>query len=208
MESLFPQGIAHYLAGGLLIGAAVALLYLVVGLIGGASTVFTSTWSYVSSLPHFRQPRIVGSRDWRLVYAAGMLIGGALAARAARLERLIGICLAGSAALLVLVGSGWLPGTLAMAVASLAGFGTGLAGPSRDMLIRRASPPGATGRVYGTVYSGLDIGFALAAPVFGAVLDAGSTGGVFHGAAFALGCGVACASLVGLRLAATRRVAA
>jgi FSR family fosmidomycin resistance protein-like MFS transporter len=145
---------------------------------------------------------------YMLAGVAGMLIGGALAARAARLERLIGICLAGSALLLVLVGSGWLPGPLAMAVASLAGFGTGLAGPSRDMLIRRASPPGATGRVYGTVYSGLDIGFALAAPVFGAVLDAGSAGGVFHGAAFALGCGVACASLVGLRLAATRRVAA
>jgi MFS transporter, FSR family, fosmidomycin resistance protein len=106
------------------------------------------------------------------------------------------------------VGSGWLPGLLAMAVAALAGFGTGLAGPSRDMLIRRASPPGATGRVYGTVYSGLDIGFALAAPIFGAVLDAGAPGSVFHGAAFALGCGVACASLVGLRLASVRRVAA
>jgi uncharacterized membrane protein YedE/YeeE len=56
----------------------VSLLYVVAGLIGGASTLFTSTWSYVSSLPHFQQPRIVGSRNWRLVYAAGMLLGGAL----------------------------------------------------------------------------------------------------------------------------------
>ena len=78
MESLFPQGIAHYLAGGLLIGAGMSLLYVVAGLIGGASTLFTSTWSYVSSLPHFQQPRIVGSRHWRLVYAVGMLLGGAL----------------------------------------------------------------------------------------------------------------------------------
>lgn len=60
---------------------------------------------------------------------------------------------------------------LAATLASLAGFGTGLAGPSRDMLIKRAAPPGATGRVYGTVYSGLDLGFTLAAPVFGALLD-------------------------------------
>lgn len=77
-DSLFPLGIAHYLAGGLIIGLGVALLFLVTGLIGGASTVFSSTWSYVSSLPHFRQPRLTGSRAWRLVYAGGMLLGGAL----------------------------------------------------------------------------------------------------------------------------------
>ena len=81
----------------------------------------------------------------------------------------------------------------------------GLAGPSRDMLIKRASPPGATGRVYGTVYSGLDIGFALAAPVFGAILDGGRPDGVFYGAALALGLGIASASLVGLRVALTAR---
>ena len=139
---------------------------------------------------------------------AGLLLGGLLAARADRLERLIGVCLAGSAVLLTLVGTGWLPGVLAIVVAALAGLGTGLAGPSRDLLIRRASPPGATGRVYGTVYSGLDLGFALAAPIFGAVLDGGNPGGVFFGAALALALGVICASLIGVRLAMTRSVAA
>ena len=103
--------------------------------------------------------------------ALGILAGGFLAVRATHLERVIGACLAGAALLLALVGSGVLPATLAMVATALAGFGAGLAGPSRDMLIKRASPPGATGRVYGTVYSGLDIGFALAAPVFGAILD-------------------------------------
>ena len=76
------------------------------------------------------------------------------------------------------------------------------------MLIKRASPPGATGRVYGTVYSGLDLGFALAAPVFGAVLDGGNPGGVFYGAALALALGVLCASMIGLRVAMTRSMAA
>ncbi len=52
-----------------------------------------------------------------------------------------------AAALLLLTATGWLPGGLAAVVAALAGFGTGLAGPSRDMLIKRAAPPGATGRV-------------------------------------------------------------
>jgi MFS transporter, FSR family, fosmidomycin resistance protein len=138
----------------------------------------------------------------------GLLLGGFLAARAVRLERMIGVCLAGSAVLLALVGTGWLPSVLAIAVAALAGLGTGLAGPSRDMLIKRASPPGATGRVYGTVYSGLDLGFALAAPVFGAVLDGGSPGGVFFGAALALVLGVTCASMIGLRVSTTRTAVA
>ncbi len=138
----------------------------------------------------------------------GLLLGGFVAARAARLERTIGICLAAAGALLALVGTGWLPAALAIGVAAFAGLGTGLAGPSRDMLIKRASPPGATGRVYGTVYSGLDLGFALAAPVFGAVLDGGNPNGVFFGAALALALGVLSASMIGLRLATTRSVAA
>jgi len=138
----------------------------------------------------------------------GLLLGGFVAARAARLERTIGICLAAAGALLALVGTGWLPAALAIGVAAFAGLGTGLAGPSRDMLIKRASPPGATGRVYGTVYSGLDLGFALAAPVFGAVLDGGHPNGVFFGAALALALGVLSASMIGLRLATTRSVVA
>ncbi|MGH8166612.1 MAG: MFS transporter, partial [Woeseiaceae bacterium] len=91
------------------------------------------------------------------------------------------------------------------ALAAFAGFGVGLAGPSRDMLIKRAAPPRATGRVYGTVYSGLDLGFALAAPVFGALLDAGSPSTVFYGAALALAIGVASASFVGAGVSRARR---
>jgi predicted MFS family arabinose efflux permease len=140
--------------------------------------------------------------------AAGMVVGGFLAARSERLERTIGACLLGAAALLFLAGLPSLPGLLAATLAALAGFGTGLAGPSRDMLIKRAAPPGATGRVYGTVYSGLDLGFALAAPVFGALLDHGSPAGVFAGAALALLAGVASAALVGARVARVRRAAA
>lgn len=136
--------------------------------------------------------------------AAGMVAGGFLVSRADRLERLIALCLCGSALALLLVASGWLPGPLAMAVAALAGLGTGLAGPSRDMLIKRAAPPGATGRVYGTVYSGLDIGFALASPVFGALMDHQRPAAVFAGAGLALLGGVGSAWLVGAGVARRR----
>ena len=145
---------------------------------------------------------------YMLCGAAGMVVGGFLVGRVVRLEKIISVCLLASAALLVLVGTGWLPGVAAVVVAALAGVGTGLASPSRDMLIKRAAPPGATGRVYGTVYSGLDLGFCLAAPVFGALLDRGMTSGIFYGSAITLALSVVSAALVGVGVAARLRRAA
>ncbi len=139
---------------------------------------------------------------YMLFGAAGMVAGGFLVVRAERLERVIAACLLLSGLLLVLVGTGWLPGPVALGVVALAGLGAGLAGPSRDMLIKRAAPPGATGRVYGTVYSGLDLGFAVAAPVLGRMMDAGHTHGIFFAAAAALVVGVGSAALVGQGIAA------
>lgn len=142
--------------------------------------------------------------------ALGMVVGGFWAAREAELDRIIARCLFTSAVLLFAVGQGWVPalpgrlgaGWAAFAMVALAGVGVGMAGPSRDMLIKRAAPPGATGRVYGTVYSGLDLGFALSAPVFGSLLDHGHPQGVFIGSALALCVGLSSASAVGVGLRA------
>ncbi len=76
IDSIFPFGITHYLAGGLLLGLGVSLLFVMTGLIGGMSTVFSSTWSYVSNAKFFQQPRLTGSRAWRLFYAIGLILGG------------------------------------------------------------------------------------------------------------------------------------
>ena len=78
MDALFPLGITHYLLGGILIGSAVSLAYLTTGLVTGMSTVFSSTWSLFSRLSFFREPRLVGSRQWRLVLAAGLILGAAV----------------------------------------------------------------------------------------------------------------------------------
>ena len=142
---------------------------------------------------------------YMLCGAVGMVVGGFLVARVERLEKTISIFLALAAVLLALVGTGWLPGMAAVVVAALAGLGTGIASPSRDMLIKRAAPPGATGRVYGTVYSGLDLGFSIAAPVFGALLDRGLTEGIFYGSALALLLSVGSAALVGAGVASQSR---
>jgi uncharacterized protein len=74
----FPQGWAHYLQGGLFIGGGVALLFLLTGMIGGMSTVYSSTWSYILRQPFFQQAGLVKSRAWRLAYAAGLVGGAAL----------------------------------------------------------------------------------------------------------------------------------
>ena len=73
--SIFPLGWQHYLLGGLLIGAGTGLLFVLTGRIGGMSTVFSSTWSYVVQRPFFQQDRFFASRGWRLVYALGLVLG-------------------------------------------------------------------------------------------------------------------------------------
>ena len=76
MSEFFPQGYASYVIGGLLIGLAVSVLYLLTGLIGGMSTVFTSSWSYFSQAAYFSEPRFRSSRVWRLIYVIGLILGG------------------------------------------------------------------------------------------------------------------------------------
>ncbi len=69
------MGWAHYLAGGLLIGAGVAGLYVLTGRVGGMSSVFSTSWSWLSDRAHFQQARYLESRGWRLVYALGLVLG-------------------------------------------------------------------------------------------------------------------------------------
>jgi hypothetical protein len=78
LESLFPLGIQHYLVGGLLIGAGVGLIFVLTGVVAGMSTVFSSSWSWVSHAPFFQQERFTGTRRWRLVLAIGLVLGALL----------------------------------------------------------------------------------------------------------------------------------
>ena len=74
----FPFGWTHYLLGGLSIGLGVSLLFVLTGLVGGMSTVYSSTWSYLVKRPFFQEPKLAGSRAWRLAYSAGLVLGAAL----------------------------------------------------------------------------------------------------------------------------------
>ena len=116
---------------------------------------------------------------YMLAQAGGMLAGGFLAARTTYHERVIAGAFTVSGALCVLVGTGSLAPALTVLMLALIGFGAGIAGPSRDLLVRAAAPRGATGRVYGVVYSGLDVGMSIAPLLFGAMMDSNHPGWVF-----------------------------
>ncbi len=61
------------------------------------------------------------------------------------------------------------------------GFGYGVVAPSRDLLVKRATPQGVAGRVYGIVYSGIDLGAAVGPFIFGIFMDAGLPKALFIG---------------------------
>jgi MFS family permease len=105
--------------------------------------------------------------------ATGILAGGFLADRAARHDLVAATGVTCAAALTLVLASGGLPlATIGMAMAAM-GFSMGITAPSRDMLVRAATPRGSSGKVFGFVYSGLDLGSLVAPPVYGWLLDRG-----------------------------------
>ena len=75
---LFPNGVVRYAVGGVLVGLGVAAIYLGTGVAAGASTFLESTLSYVSNADRFQQARFVTSRDWRVVFALGIVTGAGI----------------------------------------------------------------------------------------------------------------------------------
>jgi MFS transporter, FSR family, fosmidomycin resistance protein len=120
-----------------------------------------------------------GYTAYMLASAAGMVWGGFLAAKTTRHERTIALAFTASGLISLVLAAGVVPAFAAVLLMGAIGFGAGVAGPSRDLLIRAAAPKNATGRVYGVVYSGLDSGLALAPLLFGALMDASHPSWVF-----------------------------
>jgi len=119
--------------------------------------------------------------------AGGMVLGGFLAADPSRCERIVGVGFGLAACVAVALAFMQLPGVLVPVLFGVMGFCAGIAGPSRDLLVKRSTPEGSTGRVYGIVYSGLDIGQALSPLLFGVLLDQGRFSAVLLGLAVVQG---------------------
>jgi MFS family permease len=114
--------------------------------------------------------------------AAGVLAGGPLADRTSRHGDLAaaGFALSALVALAIAVAS--LPVPVLVIAMGMSGFLFGLIQPSRDMLVRRAAPPGAAGRVFGIVSTGFNIGGTVGPLLFGWLMDRGAPRAVFGAA--------------------------
>lgn len=109
-----------------------------------------------------------------MMNALGVLVGGVLASRTSRHAALAGLSLAFAGIATALVGLIDFSAVLLVLMMSLSGLFVGIASPSRDMLVRAATPPGAIGRVFGFVSTGFNIGSAIAPVVYGALMDHGA----------------------------------
>jgi len=140
--------------------------------------------------------------------AGGILTGGFLAQKGEQ-ERLIAAALGAGALLTIALALLPLPQWSVLPLMVGIGYCTGIAGPSRDLLVRRAATSrfgqAAYGRVYGFVYSGLDTGLALAPLVFGGLMDGGRFAAVLIGIAALWGLSILTALRVG---GVTRQAAA
>ena len=126
--------------------------------------------------------------------AAGTLLGGFLAARGHAHDRRIALVLAVAALLALVLASGAVGAAWVVPLAVGIGFCNGTAGPSRDLMVRQAATSrfgqAAYGRVYGFVYSGLDIGLAAAPLLLGPLMDAGRFSAVLVGVALLQGAAI------------------
>ncbi len=119
--------------------------------------------------------------------AGGMVLGGFLASDPARCERIVGAGFGLAAVVALLLALGSFPAWMVPVLFGAMGFASGIAGPSRDLLVKRSTPDNASGRVYGVVYAGLDIGQAVSPLIFGVMMDHGQFRGVLLGLALMQG---------------------
>jgi len=112
--------------------------------------------------------------------AAGILAGGFVAVRTSRHELVAVWGMAVSAVFMFVIAAAWMPAAMLPVLCAATGFCSGLTNPSRDLIVRATTPAGSTGKVYGFVYSGLDIGSMVTPIYFGWLLDGGRPAVVFY----------------------------
>lgn len=120
---------------------------------------------------------------YMLASSGGMVLGGFLVSNPDRCERIVGVGFGMAACFALVLGLAQVPGWAVPVLFGLMGFAAGTGGPSRDLIVKRATPANSTGRVYGVVYAGLDIGQAVSPLIFGALMDGQRYQSVFLGLA-------------------------
>ena len=138
-----------------------------------------------------------------LLSPIGVLVGGWLAGRTPH-HGLVATCgLIVTATVTTLVGTFDFAAAALVMLMSVAGFFSGLTMPSRDMIVRAVTPPGAYGRVFGFVSTGFNIGGIVSPLIFGQLLDQGHPRAIFFVVA-----GCALVSIATVAINTSRKTAA
>lgn len=104
---------------------------------------------------------------------AGILLGGYIADRTRRHDTVVGFGYGISAFLMLLMWQVHMPVAAIVAIYLVTGISYGVAFPSRDVLVRKSTPRGSSGKVFGFVYSGMDVGSFITPVLFGWFIDSG-----------------------------------
>lgn len=75
---MFPHGVTSYILGGIIIGLGVSIVYILTGKHATQSSLLSSTFSYFSKIPYFNRKTYLDSREWRLYFVSGVIIGALL----------------------------------------------------------------------------------------------------------------------------------
>lgn len=111
--------------------------------------------------------------------AVGVLAGGFIADLTERHAQLAAACFTVNAVIVLLIATVTLPTAVLVVAMASAGFLGGVIAPSRDMMVRNAVPSGATGRAFGIVSTGFNIGGIVSPLLFGWIMDQNAPRWVF-----------------------------
>jgi MFS transporter, FSR family, fosmidomycin resistance protein len=111
--------------------------------------------------------------------ALGVLAGGILAGRTRNHAVVAASGLTVGGIVTALVGFFNFPSLILIVLMGISGLCVGATYPSRDMLVRAVTPPGAYGRVFGFVSTGFNIGASVAPLIYGMLMDNGQPRAIF-----------------------------
>ncbi|MGE0716747.1 MAG: MFS transporter [Alphaproteobacteria bacterium] len=145
-----------------------------------------TSFSVVALQSMFGTPLAVGNTaltGYLVTGAVGVLLGGWIADRTRHHAFVAAACFAATSSVVLLIGSVDLGPVLLVAVMTLSGLAYGIIMPSRDMMVRAATPPGSFGKVFGFVSTGFSVGGMIAPPLYGWIMDSGRPFWIFAASA-------------------------
>jgi MFS family permease len=165
-------GVPHIPVGKLLTPAVLTLVvfFMLLSLSSGALTNYSAV-ALVTMYGVSLSAANLALSSFLFATAIGVLAGGVIADRTTRHGEVAAFGFGVSAVLILAVGTINLAPVLLVGAMGLAGFLSGMISPSRDMLVRAASPPGAFGRVFGIVTTGFNIGGTVGPLIGGWIMD-------------------------------------